>query len=82
MATNLVVGFLIIWTAVLWALGSFIGRRLARASRLSPGQMIQRHLSNKELLKLQNLASRLQRDNDRLERANARLEQELRRIGR
>ena len=82
MTTNLVIGFLIIWTAVSWVAASFIGRRLARASRLSPKQMIQRHLSNKKLLKLEDLTLRLQRDNDRLERANARLEQELRRIGR
>jgi hypothetical protein len=81
MTTNF--GFLIIWTAVSWVTAYFVGRRLSRVSaRLSPSEMTQRRLSDKELLKLQNLARNLKHDNDRLQRANARLEQELRKIER
>lgn len=81
MTTNF--GFLIIWTVVSWVTAYFAGRRLSRVSaRLSPSEMIQRHWKKTELLKLQDLASTLQRDNDRLQRANARLEQELRKIER
>ena len=81
MTTNF--GFLIIWTVVSLATAYFIVRRLSRVSaRLSPDDVTQRRLNNKELLKLDILVKALRHDNARLERANARLEQELRKIKR
>ena len=81
MTTNF--GFLIIWTVVSWVTAYSIVRRLSRVSaRLSPDDVTQRRLNNKELLKLDILARALRHDNARLERANARLKQELRKIER
>ena len=76
-------GFLIIWTVVSWVTAYSVVRRFTRVPAcLSPSEMTQRRLSDKELLKLQNLARNLKHDNDRLQRDNARLEQELRKIER
>ena len=81
MTTNF--GFLIIWTVVSWVTAYSVVRRFTHVpARLSPGEMAQRRLSDKELLKLQDLARILKRDNERLQRDNARLEQELRKIER
>jgi hypothetical protein len=81
MTTNF--GFLIIWTVVSWVTAYSVVRRFTRVpARLSPDEITQRRLNDKELLKIHSFARNLQRDNARLERDNARLEQELRRIER
>ena len=81
MTTNF--GFLIIWTVVSWVTAYSVIRRFTRVSaRLSPDDVTQRRLNNKEMLDLDILVRALRRDNNRLQRDNARLEQELRRIER